>query len=190
MAYSADSFVADEVPTTAKWNKLWNNDASFNDGTGIATGAITSSKISGIDKSLTTTDHNPYKFSAYRNAALTPVGTAKITFDAEDYDTNSNFDATTNNRYVAPVAGFYHFTAGANSPTPNRFLIYFYKNGSAIVRGPDFFNGVGSGTNFGYDMSLAVSDYVEVYINTSNNALAVGSGTERTYFQGYLISRT
>ena len=35
MAYSADSFVADEVPTTAKWNKLWSNDASFNDGTGI-----------------------------------------------------------------------------------------------------------------------------------------------------------
>lgn len=35
MAYSADTFVADEQPTTAKWNKLWTNDASFNDGTGI-----------------------------------------------------------------------------------------------------------------------------------------------------------
>lgn len=40
MAYSADSFVADEQPTTAKWNKLWSNDASFNDGTGIANNAI------------------------------------------------------------------------------------------------------------------------------------------------------
>lgn len=40
MAYSADSFVADEQPTTAKWNKLWTNDASFNDGTGIADDAI------------------------------------------------------------------------------------------------------------------------------------------------------
>lgn len=36
MAYSADSFVADEQPTTAKWNKLWTNDASFNDGSGLA----------------------------------------------------------------------------------------------------------------------------------------------------------
>lgn len=35
MAYSADTFVADEVPTTAKWNKLWSNDASMHDGTGI-----------------------------------------------------------------------------------------------------------------------------------------------------------
>lgn len=40
MAYSADSFVADEQPTTAKWNKLWSNDASFNDGSGFANGAI------------------------------------------------------------------------------------------------------------------------------------------------------
>lgn len=40
MAYSADTFVADEQPTTAKWNKLWSNDASFNDGTGIADNAI------------------------------------------------------------------------------------------------------------------------------------------------------
>jgi len=41
MSYSADTFVADEQPTTAKWNKLWANDASFNDGTGIGAGVIT-----------------------------------------------------------------------------------------------------------------------------------------------------
>lgn len=29
MAYSADTFTAGEVPTTAKWNKLWGNDADF-----------------------------------------------------------------------------------------------------------------------------------------------------------------
>ncbi len=40
MSYSADTFVADEQPTTAKWNKLWSNDASFNDGTGIGDDAI------------------------------------------------------------------------------------------------------------------------------------------------------
>lgn len=45
MAYSADSFVADEQPTTAKWNKLWSNDASFNDGTGIGTDAVQPASI-------------------------------------------------------------------------------------------------------------------------------------------------
>ena len=42
MAYSADSFVADEQPTTAKWNKLRSNDAAFNDGTGIGDDTIDS----------------------------------------------------------------------------------------------------------------------------------------------------
>lgn len=45
MSYSADTFVADEQPTTAKWNKLWSNDASFNDGTGIADDVILSRHI-------------------------------------------------------------------------------------------------------------------------------------------------
>lgn len=40
MAYSADTFVADEQPTTAKWNKLWSNDGAFNDGSGFANGAL------------------------------------------------------------------------------------------------------------------------------------------------------
>lgn len=45
MGYTAQTFVADEQPTTAKWNLLWANDASFNDGTGIANDAILSSHI-------------------------------------------------------------------------------------------------------------------------------------------------
>jgi len=36
MAYAAWSVVAFEQPTTAKWNILGTNDASFNDGTGLA----------------------------------------------------------------------------------------------------------------------------------------------------------
>lgn len=40
MSYQSGSFVADEQPTTAKWNILWNNDASFNDGTGIGDDTI------------------------------------------------------------------------------------------------------------------------------------------------------
>ena len=65
MAYQSWSVVFGEQPSASKWNILGTNDASFNDGTGIATGAITSAKISGIDKSLTTTDSNPYKAKAH-----------------------------------------------------------------------------------------------------------------------------
>lgn len=37
MAYAAISFVFNEQPSTAKWNILGTNDASFNDGTGLPT---------------------------------------------------------------------------------------------------------------------------------------------------------
>lgn len=40
MSYSAQTFTSSEQPTTAKWNLLWSNDASFNDGTGIANATI------------------------------------------------------------------------------------------------------------------------------------------------------
>lgn len=51
MAYSADSFTALEIPTLAKMNKLWSNDASFNDGTGIANNAILTRHI--LDANVT-----------------------------------------------------------------------------------------------------------------------------------------
>ena len=40
MAYAAWSVVYGEQPTASKWNILGTNDASFNDGTGIANNAI------------------------------------------------------------------------------------------------------------------------------------------------------
>ena len=46
MAYQSWSVVFSEQPSTAKWNILGTNDASFNDGTGIGTGAILPSSLS------------------------------------------------------------------------------------------------------------------------------------------------
>ena len=53
--YVADTFVAGEQPTTAKWNELWGNDAAFNSGAGfndsvivarhLAAGAVTAPAI-------------------------------------------------------------------------------------------------------------------------------------------------
>lgn len=38
--YSAQTFVAGEMPTTAKWNLLWSNDQSFNSGNGFNDGIL------------------------------------------------------------------------------------------------------------------------------------------------------
>lgn len=45
MAYSSWSVIYGEQPSATKWNILGSNDASFNDGTGIGTGAIGLSKL-------------------------------------------------------------------------------------------------------------------------------------------------
>lgn len=45
MAYQVWSVVFGEQPSASKWNILGTNDASFNDGTGIASSAIITAKI-------------------------------------------------------------------------------------------------------------------------------------------------
>lgn len=191
MAYSADSFVADEQPTTAKWNKLWTNDASFNDGTGIATGAITSAKISGIDKSLTTTDSNPYKFKVRRVAALSLGSSSfqKITFDTEDYDTNSNFTGGT---YTAPVTGYYQFNARASFSATTLGLLALYKNGSIVSRGSHNSNSAGNVLGVVYNdiVSATAGDTFDIYaFYDGTGAFEVGTG-QQPYFSGFLVSRT
>lgn len=45
MAYASWSVSFGEQPSASKWNILGTNDASFNDGTGIASGVITANKL-------------------------------------------------------------------------------------------------------------------------------------------------
>lgn len=176
-AVDAASVLASNVVTTAK----------------IADDAVTAAKLDGVDKSLLSTDSNPYKFKAYRNAAYTPTNssTTKYPWDAEEFDTNNNFD-TTNNRYVCPVNGFYHFSTRMQTGTTTaRILIMLYKNGSEHNRFFDI-NVSASQTNAGGStiVQAAAGDYFEIFyfmVNVSANT--VGSSLQQS-FEGFLISRT
>ena len=116
MSYQADSFVADEQPTTAKWNKLWSNDAAFNDGSGFATGVL---------------QRNPYSFSAYLSADQSGVADANyetVECDTEFVDNNDDYDSATNYRHDVPIDGLYAYmgfvqTPEATSDTSGRFLV-------------------------------------------------------------------
>lgn len=57
MAYTSWSVVFGEQPAAAKWNILGTNDSSFNDGTGIGSGAILSThlKLTGSQTATVTT---------------------------------------------------------------------------------------------------------------------------------------
>lgn len=186
MAYSAWSVVFGEQPSAAKWNILGTNDASFNDGTGIF----------GLYKNLLATDSNPYKFSANLTSATnTNAGSDKIIpFNNELFDTNNNFDSSTNKgRYTVPVSGFYQIE-GALSVigAPGNFcLVVLYKNGSALQRGGFMYGMAGSCIAvFSKLVQFTAGDYIELASFTSN-AVAMGvSAPEICYFTGFLVSRT
>lgn len=147
-----------------------------------------------LDKSTLSTDSNPYKFSAYRNAAFTTGTPSVIEFDTELFDTNSNFDTVTNKgRYTVPVTGFYWFSAGAtiNPPSGNGSIIYLYKNGGIALQGSGSISFAGPFNNTQVVsglLQLTAGDYVEVYYYGSGNALGIGSA--QNYFHGFLVSRS
>lgn len=137
----------------------------------IQTDAVTDAKVAdGID-----TNHlfNSAKCNVSRVAAqaISAGGAERVDFDTEAYDTGNNFDAATNHRYVAPIAGFYDIlTQVSVSATVNGegYVIHIYKNGVAVRSATDYAH-TGSLTlrNGALSMQLAAGDYIEVYVFNS-----------------------
>lgn len=170
---------------------------NIKDGALNTANSVNAAALDGIDKSLLSTDSNPYKFSAYRNTALSPANGTVLPFDTELFDTNNNFDIVTNKgRYTAPVNGFYFFTASIlYNISGNAGTAYgqqFYKNGSLVQYGSNqvnMYNGAfGVSSPSTIFMQLTAGDYIEVVTDT--NGVAITTGAANTYFSGFLVSRT
>jgi hypothetical protein len=136
--------------------------------------------------------NNPYKFSVYRNSSQTPSAGAftKVGFNTRIFDTGSNFD-TTNKRFIAPVNGFYFFTARQSSTNPNTvYLIALYVNGTIHKRGVNTTGTTTQGAEVSGLIQLSATDYVEVFVfATTANALE-GTTKEFGTFDGFLVSAT
>ena len=141
---------------------------------------------------------NPYKFFAYKNAAQSSPSSSpfKVTLDVEVYDTNNNFDPTTNNRYTVPVTGFYFIYGAVDAVLAANTAMntYIYKNGSAFM-GTQTNSGNAVLTSTGYIgqlVSLTAGDYLELYLQVaaSGYTIQVGASPPWTYMGGYLVSLT
>lgn len=156
----------------------------------VSAGTITAPTGSLSSRALS----NPYKFSAYLNAATQAVGIADtpIAFDTELFDTNNNFDTTTNKgRYTAPVDGFYFFTARARAvPGVGGYLVlYVLKNGTRVNAG----NISRASSNsiapvVSAMLQLTAGDYVEIsaVMDAANNI--TGGNVYDTAIQGFFVS--
>jgi len=168
----------------------------------LGTGTASSSTFLRGDNSWAAAggDNTP-AFSVYRNAAQSMANAAytKIEFNAEDYDTDSAFDSSTNYRFTVPVggAGKYFFSAKARSTawTSTGARLIGYLNGASKIHtsitNSETADGGYHTVQNTWSMTLADSDYVEIFYWHDNGGAQniQGDGTDwgLTAFTGFKI---
>jgi hypothetical protein len=133
-------------------------------------------------------------FSAYANATVTLNNSVftKIALQVEEFDTNGNFDSTTNYRFQPTIAGYYQISGGTTFQpigAGNRFLA-LYKNGSVFK-----YFGVLSPASVNFTQMYGSclvylngsTDFVELYaLQNGGGNITNSASNNETYFQGVL----
>lgn len=197
--HAGQTFTFGEQPSATKWQYLWDNDYALADGTGISNDAILTRHIAAAQITPAKIT-NPYKFSAYATSTVgISTATQKVVLNAENFDSNNNFDSTTNRRYVAPVNGFYFFygqvAAGSAGMGGTEYTeAALYKNG-ALYRQSQRQAGSGSSTILargivGALIQLTAGDYIELYALMGGVYRDIVGGNTVTYLEGFLVTPT
>lgn len=125
-------------------------------------------------------------FSATGSTSVATSTLTKLTPNTEQFDTNSNYDNSTNYRFTPTVAGYYQLSFGMRITTPATAYINLFKNGSTISYATSQSSGA---TMQNYTSSVLVyangsTDYFEIY-----GAHFSGSTQTMTeiYFTGCLV---
>lgn len=138
-------------------------------------------------------------FSAYGSASQTITSDTftKIVLDTKEYDTNSNFDSTTDYRFTPTVAGYYQLNLKllVKTTVALTFIIgEFRKNGASANNGRALQYGVSVGTEGILNASNLMyfngsSDYCEIWTYLSGTGTLTTSSADKntTFFQGSMI---
>ncbi len=134
-------------------------------------------------------------FSAYRstNQSINNVTLTKVQCDTEEFDTNSNYDNSTNYRFTPTVAGYYQVNGEIRMAGSAATLIAtIYKNGSEFKRGIQTGNAGSTGQAVNVSALIYLngsSDYIELYVfQSSGGALNIeGTGAATNYFQASMV---
>jgi len=129
-------------------------------------------------------------FRAYRSGSQTisAATTTKVAFNAENFDTNNNYDPTTNFRFTPTVAGYYQvnstvgFTTGAGQ-------ISIFKNGSRYLTGVEVTYNVSLGGHIPINDLVYLNgstDYVEIYVYLTSGT-TISSDDTNTVFSASMV---
>ena len=135
-------------------------------------------------------DGNAPAFSAYQSSSQTiPSQTyTKVSLQTEEFDTNNNFDSTTNYRFTPTVAGYYQFNATVTENGAVNLWPLLYKNGVMNKAGnsialASLIGGIAQVSGLIY--LNGSTDYVELYIFCSAGT-TLSTGNAFTTMQGFL----
>jgi hypothetical protein len=139
----------------------------------------------------------PPAFYAYTSGSTQSITTAtqtKVQFKSELFDTNNNFDSTTNYRFTPTVAGYYQInTTGyvaTTSGTLTRVVWQMWKNGSEIARPYDISDATNtSATHSGSSLIYfnGSTDYLEIYVYATGTNIVVAVDGTLMSFNGVWI---
>lgn len=137
-------------------------------------------------------------FSVHRNGvnsgAIADNTLTKIQFTTKEIDPLNVFDAVTNYRFTATIAGYYLFTLSTAAATQVAGMItipLIYKNGAEHSRGAGL-NQAGSSVTHPQltrIIELSIGDYIEFYIawNSSTGSPALAGTKTKTFACGYYL---
>lgn len=128
-------------------------------------------------------------FSVYASAiqGLTTGVSAKVNLNAEEFDTNNNFD-TTNYRFTPTVAGYYQFYGSVYVTTAAITEAVIYKNGSLYKWGSLAYVSAQAVSTINAIIYLnGTTDYVELWVQATGTNPATGAGASVTFLQGCLV---
>jgi len=129
-------------------------------------------------------------FSAYStsNQTLSSGTKTKVILDNIEWDTNSNFDNTTNYRFTPTISGYYQFNAGVYYQASNNGFILLDKNGSTQRRLGGMQSGYGMVTGSAVLYMNGTTDYAELYAYDGGGTTINASSKTLLFFEAFLVS--
>jgi hypothetical protein len=129
-------------------------------------------------------------FRAYRNGSQTisAATTTKVAFNAETFDTNSNYDPTTNFRFTPTVAGYYQVNSTVGFTTGAGQLV-IYKTGSTYQTGLEVTYNASLGGHIPISDIVycnGSTDYIEIYVYLTTGT-TISSGETNTSFSASMV---
>lgn len=145
--------------------------------TGLTAGGLPSATVTQATLATPVASTGPaFRATTSGNTGCALNTWTKIQFNTKTFDTNNNYDNTTNYRFTPTVAGYYQVNGSIGFPsyTATYVNLVIYKNGSV-------YSGYGSGYNSSAGMvSFTTTDLVYLNGSTDYIEIYVVQGTSGT----------